>query len=375
MRMKKQNDRFCRAAICVLMLLFTAVTLLSCGASPKTNTDRYNYSYDMEYGYYGDVDAPQFSVNNSSMAADIYSTPMASASSSARDTGTGTETPMLENPEKLVYTADVSIETKTFDDAVEALRAQVSACGGITQSESYADDMPSDYYYGDVRSYYKTSGYKSFSSTVRIPTAQFQSFLDAVSGIGHLRSSSSYVENITQDYYNNKSYLDSYEAQLAVLQGMYEKAETIDEMITIETRIAEVQAQINSLTTVIRSMDRDVAYSTVNLRIYEVEVYSDTPHEVIEQSFWENVQSHFVSSFADFVDFLENTVYFLIDSMWGILLLALIAVVMFFLVRALHRRSMKKRPPMQPSYPYARSAPEKDAANAQNEKQEPPVQK
>ena len=50
---------------------------------------------------------------------------------------------------------------------------------------------------------------------------------------------------------------------------MYNRTGTITEMLEIEARISEVQAEINSLTTKIQSMDMDVTYSTVTIDIEE----------------------------------------------------------------------------------------------------------
>lgn len=333
----------------LLSMIFVAVFLLTslAACSAKANGgaaadlhDRYDSVAESATGADNNY-APETEMKGEYVTGAVGGNAVEDGSSSS--TGSAEKnTAEIANPEKLVYRANVSIETKTFDEAVEALRAQVAALGGIVQSEEYSDDMPSDYYYGD-KSYYRVSGYKRFKTTVRIPTPSFQSFLDSASTIGHLRSSSSYVENITQSYYSSKAYLDSYNAQLDVLQGMYAKAATIEEMIHIESRIAEVQAHINQLTTKIQSMDRDVAYSTILVVIDEVEVYSDTPREEVKMTFGQNIKSHFASSWRDFVDGLQEFVLWLIDSMWGILVLLVIAAVIVLLVRLRIARNRKKR--------------------------------
>ncbi len=333
--MKTRNVRFLALALVTVLL---CSMLASCSSKANADADFYDeYMYtngnnkaEMEY------EKPEETATLGGSAAED-----GSIVGSVADSASQGESALISNPEKLVYKANISIETKTFDEAVAALRAQVAELGGIVQSESYSDDMPSDYYYGDAY-YYRVSGYKRFETTVRIPTASFQTFLDRASTIGHLRSSSSYVDNITQSYYSTKAYLDSYKAQLEVLQGMYDKAFTIEEMITIESRIAEVQAQINRLTTDIQSMDRDVAYSTVHLIIDEVEVYSDTPREEVQMTFGENVKSHFASSWRGFVEGLQEFVLMLIDSMWGLIVFALLVLAVVFIVRRNLAKNRKK---------------------------------
>ncbi|MCQ2431871.1 MAG: DUF4349 domain-containing protein [Clostridia bacterium] len=336
-----------RFLILTLVCLLLTSMLASCGGS----YDSADIGYSKNEGWYDEDD---WSYGNSGYADGYYessgtvggSAPIVN-SASADSTGSGA--PAGENPEKLVYRADITMEVMEFDRAIETLRTQISAVGGIVQNENFSDDMPSTHYYHtDSYGYYSTkvSGYKSYYAEIRIPTEQFRNFVDTAATIGHLRSSSSQVTNISQNYYSNKAYLDSCYKQMEILQSMYDEAQTISDMITIESRIAEVQSQINKLTTVISSMDRDVAYSTVVLRIDEVEVYSDTPREVEEKSFLDNVKTHFVASWIGFVDFLQELVYWIIDSMWGLLFLIVVLALLFLIIRALltHRRKRTEKP-------------------------------
>lgn len=227
------------------------------------------------------------------------------------------------NREKLVYEATSSIEVKNFDEAVAGLKVTVQQLKGIVQSEDYWDDAPYEFY-TDSYNGRKISGYKRFRTVVRIPTSEFDSFIHGLSSLGHVKNTTSKVSNITQQYYSSKSYLESYQNQLEVLQEMYSRTGTITEMLEIEARISEVQAEINNLTTKIQSMDMDVAYSTVTINIEEVTEYSDTPREYQELSFFDKLSQRFQNSWEGFLDFLEETLYFFIDVGWYLIILAII---------------------------------------------------
>lgn len=325
----------------VIGLILTMAVMLSlagCGSGSDSYRD-YVETNNAEYesnGDWGMSIAPGYGSYDEKSEIVTDETAPIDPEFSVQDGGNTTST--VENQEKLVYSASVSIEVKYFDDSVSSLKNQVKELGGIVQTERFYDDEPFTAWEGSNYSN-KISGYKTFSTTVRIPTEKFTEFLERLNNVGHVKSSSSQVDNITQTYYNTKAYLESYQNQLAALQAMYKDAETIAEMLEIEARIADVQAEITSLTTHIQSMDLDVAYSTVSITIDEVVEYSDTPREYEQLSFLEKIQQRFINSWDNFLYVMENLVYFLIDIIWGLLFIAILIPTLVLI----HSKSNKKR--------------------------------
>ena len=329
-----------------------AVMLALSGCSSSA-TESIN-SYDNEYSEIYSTDSEIYyetsgSVVGESITGSIGGSGLISGSTSDTASGDATDTESAAaenelNPEKLVYTASVELETKDFDAAVDQLNERLDEVGGIIQDENFYDDTPWEYYYGiyDDSTTRKVSGYKRLVTTVRVPTANLDAFLNDIGGIGHVTSSSSYVSNITQEYYSTKSYLESYQNQLDVLLGMYEQCETIDEMITVEQRISEVQAEINQLTTRISSYDRDVAYSTVTITMNEVTEYSDTPREQEEKSFGEKVVERVINSWHTMLDVLEHLLYFIIDIMWLLIIIGIILTLVIVINRKHKKKLMAK---------------------------------
>ena len=332
--------------LAVYAAAIAAMLALSGCSSSATESESVN-SYDNEYSeIYYETSGP---VVGESITGSIGGSGLISGSTSDTASGDATDTEGAAaenelNPEKLVYTASVELETKDFDAAVDQLNERLDEVGGIIQNENFYDDTPWEYYYGiyDDSTTRKVSGYKRLVTTVRIPTANLDAFLNDIGGIGHVTSSSSYVSNITQEYYSTKSYLESYQNQLDVLLGMYEQCETIDEMITVEQRISEVQAEINQLTTRISSYDRDVAYSTVTITMNEVTEYSDTPREQEEKSFGEKVVERIVASWHTMLDVLENLLYFIIDIMWFLIIVGIILTLVIVINRKHKKKLMAK---------------------------------
>ena len=240
-----------------------------------------------------------------------------------------------ESNQKLVYTCWMTIQTLEFDKTQSSVKDAVKKVGGIIESESVTD---SDYHwYYD--SYYKKSGTLTSNLTVRVPSAKYEEFLTLLDGAGgKVTNKSQNVENITKRYNDQTVYIQSLETQEKRLMEMMEKAETVEEMITVEARLTEVQTELNQARSSLANMDTDVKYSTVNLTLEEVVKYTDTPKTPL--TFGERVADAFVESWANFVAMLQGIVIGLIYILPTLLLVLAILLVVFLI----HREYRKKHP-------------------------------
>ena len=236
--------------------------------------------------------------------------------------------------EKLVYTADIEIETTEFDDSVKRIDEMSSWYDCIIQNKQYYDS--SDIMYG---SNYWSNGYRTYSVVLRVPSESFTSFLDDTGSIGHVTRSNSYVDNITQQYYSTQSYLESYENQLAVLQDMYKNARDINEMIQVESRITEVSAKILEYQNQMDVMDLDVDYSTINISLREVITYTDNPTAKDDGSFGRRIVKAAEGAWDGLVEFIQDSIIWVVESIFG---LAIIAIIVIVTVRKIKKIRKKK---------------------------------
>lgn len=225
------------------------------------------------------------------------------------------------NLEKLVYSADIAVETMEFDDTTEKINAIIKNNSGIIEQREFYDGGHWDYVDG-----YKISGERSLHITVRVPTERFDGFINDVGGVGNIKRMDSRVDNISQQYYSSKAYLESYQNQLKELQNMYKRTNTIEEMIKVEERIADVEARILMLTTEIQSMDLDVDYSKVNIDIEEVIKYSEREMPAEKRTFLNRVWLECKDSWHSLLTFIENLILWFISAVWKIAIFVLIVL-------------------------------------------------
>ena len=189
--------------------------------------------------------------------------------------GAAAETPepddsVADYTAKIIYTASVSIETTEFDKAVAALENQVQKIGGFVESSNVTGDTQ-----------YNSDGTTTVVNrwayyTVRIPCDHFESFLHETEGFGNVTSTSRDAQNVTSAYTDYEARLSSLNTQEERLLDMLAKSEDVETLIALEQRLSDVRYEIESIERNLRNYDMQIKYSTVNLDLREVEVYTPT---------------------------------------------------------------------------------------------------
>lgn len=227
--------------------------------------------------------------------------------------------------EKLVYHCNLDIETLDYPAAITSIKETISKYGGVIQSESESDSGH-DWYYADYR---KTGGTMHNYLEVRIPSKDYENFLSELDGIGKIISKSTSVDNISQKYYDTTAQIEALQIQEKNLLAMLEKCETIEDMITVEQRLSEVQYELNTLQTDRRYMDMDVAYSYVNINVSEVMEYRQDSEPIRRNTFVDRLKNTILSTGRGFLYFLEGLLFLVIHLAPYVLIIVLICFIFF----------------------------------------------
>ena len=297
------------AVLAAAILLCTS--LVSCGAAAGKNE-----SYRDSDLYYAETTAANYDIGylEPSASADSYK------SENTDSAGMPSANPVRE--EKLVYTASVTLESEDFEAASDALHQKIASLGGIIVSENAYNLNKKGY------------GGRSMDMTVRIPQENYETFLAGLSDICNVAAVNRYVDNLTERYYDNENRLKSYRIQEERLFAMLEKAESVTEMLEIESRLCDVQYQIEALTNTQRTIDNDVRYSTFNLSLAEVKKFTTPEPETFGDKFKEAVGG----SVESFGVFSENLLFFFIYVLPYLLCVAVVIVVVLVIVKVAKKK-------------------------------------
>ncbi len=232
---------------------------------------------------------------------------------------------------KIIYTADVDLETKEFDQASQALEEAVKELGGWFES----------------RSLYQGGSYRRLSCTIRVPAEQFEPLLERAGEAAHMVSRDAYSEDVSEAYYDSEARLTTQRTKLERLQTLLAQAATMEDIIALESALSETELQIEYLTGSLRRYDSLVGYSTVNLQLREV--YRLSTDEETPMTFGERLGSAFSTGLQRGMDNLEELVIGLAANWMTLLLLAAVIAGGVLGLRRLGRRRKKAVPPPRPA--------------------------
>jgi len=103
--------------------------------------------------------------------------------------------------------------------------------------------------------------------SIRVPSDSYDALLAELAGLGRVTSRSENTEDVTLRYYDLEGRLAVKRELLNTYQGYLGKARNIDEVMTVESRIADLQQEIDWTGTQLRNLSNLIDYSTVNLDI------------------------------------------------------------------------------------------------------------
>lgn len=256
---------------------------------------------------------------------DIYSgtTEEAKLNSSGTPDENGAEVEIQDSQRKLIKNVDLQVETETFEDLLATVEDKTLRSGGyIEQSYTYNGSS----FYG--------GGTRNASLTIRIPAERLDEFLSAVAEISNVITRNERVTDVTLQYVDLESHKKALLAEQDRLLELLEKAETIEDIIMLESRLSEVRYQIESMEAQLRTMDNQVSYSTVNLDINEVEKL--TP--VKEQTAWQKIATGFSNSMHNVLSGIKDFGIGLIIilpylALWAVIILIIVLVTLLIIKR------------------------------------------
>ena len=189
---------------------------------------------------------------------------------------------------KMIYRGYLYLESTAFDTATAGLQELVSQMGGYFETSELNNYSP----------------YRSAFYVVRVPSAKYNEFCGKVGTLAQLNSQRHTSENVSEAYYDTESRLVTQRTKLDRLQELLAKADKMEDIITLESAIAETELQIERLTGTLRKYDALVDYATVEISLEEVYVLTEQEQPVI--GFWPKLAEAFKTGTNRFVDDVEN---------------------------------------------------------------------
>ena len=229
-----------------------------------------------------------------------------------------TATAMPEN-QKLIRTVYMDAQTTSMDAVMSWLEGRVAELGGYFEQKSIrrsgSRDDGSYYRYADMM--------------IRIPAEHLDGFLEQVGQNAVVTSTREETENVTLQYVSTKSRVEALETEQKRLLELLENAETMEDLLTIESRLTDVRWELENYASQLRVLDNQVDYSTVYLNINEV----DKPKVVAERTVWQKIGDGFSENAGDMWDGLVNAFIWALTMIPYLIPLALVAGIVLLVLK------------------------------------------
>lgn len=306
------KKRLFAVILCVVLVL----SLAACGAASDKLA-----ANEMEMNSAAVENGMEF---YSDSAADIGGDLKFDASQSA----SGAEAPAEQKSteEKIIKTVDLSVQTKEYEAYIAAMTASVTKLGGYVENST-----------NHMGSFYSENSNRSSTYVVRIPADKLDEFLAGAEEKGKITRKTEKQENVTLEYVDLESRINAYKTERTTLTGLLEKAESLEDVLSIQERLSEVNYQIESFTAQMRVLENRIGYSTVTLNIDEVERVTEE-----KPTLGSRIKNTFLDNLEDLGEGLEDFVVNFIGGLPLILPVAAVIVVAILILRKIIRKRRNK---------------------------------
>lgn len=231
---------------------------------------------------------------------------------------------------KLIKTINMELETLEYEKTISYIEKKVSRLGGYVESSNLdGSSIYDDYYssrYGELK--------------VRIPKEKADEFVKGIDENTNIKRKSESTEDITLSYIDTESHKEALKVEQKRLIAILEKAETVEEIISLESRISEVRYEIEKYESKLRTYDNLVDYTTINIYISEVQEITEAP----KLTAMERMAEGFTGSVKDIIKGMKEFVIGFVSALpylvvWGIAIMVILVVVRKILK---HRKKKKE---------------------------------
>lgn len=228
---------------------------------------------------------------------------------------------------KLIRNYSASVQTLEFDKALKSLETMTQEAGGYIESSSRHGSGAVDY----GRVYPRSAGY-----TLRIPSDRAGKLIESLSQIGTVVDSSQSAEDVTDYYYDTEAHLKTLRVQEERLLELLAEADSVDTMLSIESRLADVRYQIESLDGTLLRLQTEIDYSRVD--IYIDEVFTPEELQASPLTLGERIAHRFKASVSGIKNDGEDLIVFLLGES---LVIVPVAAIIVILVK-MYKKKVKK---------------------------------
>ncbi len=147
--------------------------------------------------------------------------------------------------------ASVSLEVEAVQGAVVSVRNIAESLGGFVDQLSSSGGGES----------------QQATITIRVPQVQFLNAIESIEALGQVVSSSVSSEDVSEQFIDLEARLKSSLRQEQSLLSLLERAETLNDLLTLERELSRVRSDIERIQGQLSFLERRVELATITVSL------------------------------------------------------------------------------------------------------------
>jgi len=234
----------------------------------------------------------------------------------------------LSREMKVIKAGSISAQTDDYEKFLDELSAKIQSLGGFLESNNT-----------EVYQVYENEKLMYGSLKLRVPQDGFYELVDYLEKSSEVRRKNINETDVTKEYYEKDNKVQNLEAQEGHLRELFEKAQTVEEMLLIENELRRVRTEIDALNTSLSDIDERASMSTIDLEVEEVLTANFTITN--QDSVWERAKEGFINTVNGIIRAVENLLIYLV-SVSPVLIPAVIILIVILAKFKKFRKNHKK---------------------------------
>ena len=177
----------------------------------------------------------------------------------------------------------------------------------------------------------QTRGQRRGTLVLRIPAKRFDDAMVALRGIGVVQAQSITGKDVTAQYIDLKARLENAIGQRTVLRNLMAQATTIQETITVQNRLSQVELEVEQIQGQLNFIDDQVAEATVRVELHEEDAAQLQQTDEVENPSLGSAWDRSIQGFL-------NVVSAVVIGLGYLLPLAALGLIVWLITAAVRRR-------------------------------------
>ncbi len=180
--------------------------------------------------------------------------------------------------------------------------------------------------------YYEYTYEKRYTLTIKVLPNEFDSIVDDVKTVGAIKSANTNIEDVTEQYIDIERRIAHKEIQLNRLYELYNKTESVTEILELESEVARVEYELESLLATKLNYDKRIDKSTIVIYLTEKKFETET-----------TMEDTFSSLIPIFLTTLSFGLMFIVGSLGFLIPFVIIVLILVFLFNLFSKKKKEEK--------------------------------